>query len=175
MMLVSFLPSLFYLIGRSAMFSAYYGGYYGRRRNGGGAFLIGAVCMLAYFVLMLFTLGLSRLREYYADRHSASIVEEGPRKLSEGLAKIVTKTGRMKIRRKREAFAFNSFKTLFISDPDTAESDVAQIAEHDLATSDQALVQKLMSRKVTASTRIMEIFSTHPNITKRLMALQELS
>lgn len=177
MMLVSFLPSLFYLIGRSAMFSAYYGGYYGRgRREGGGAaLLIGMTSMLVYFVLLLFTLSLSRLREYYADRHSASIVEDGPRKLSEGLAKIASKTGRMRMRRQREAFTLNSFKTLFISDPDRAESDATQIAEHALATSDQALVQRLLSRRVTTADRIMELFSTHPNITKRLRALQELS
>jgi len=80
----------------------------------------------------------------------------------------------MKIRRQREAFTFNSFKTLFISDPDSAESDATQIAENALATSDQALVQRLLSRKVTTAGRIMEIFSTHPNVTKRLRALQEL-
>ena len=172
MMLVSFLPSLFYLIGRSAMFSAYYGR--GRREGEGATVLIGMASMVMYFVLTLFTLGLSRLREYYADRHSVSIVEDGSRKLSEGLAKIVTKTGKMKIRRRREAFKFNSFKTLFISDPDSAETDAAQIAEHALATSDQALVDRLLSRKATTAGRIMEIFSTHPNVTKRLRALQEL-
>ena len=175
MMLVSFLPSLFYLIGRSAMFSTYYGGYGSDRRDGGTSLLIGTASMLMYFVLTLFTLGLSRLREYYADRHSISIVEDGSRKLSEGLAKIVSKTGRMKIRRQREAFTFNSFKTLFISDPDMAEKDAIQIAERGLATSDQGLVERLLSRKVTTGSRMMEIFSTHPNITKRLRALQELS
>ena len=130
--------------------------------------------MLVYFVLLLFTLGLSRLREYYADRHSASIIEDGPRKLSEGLAKIVSKTGRMRTRRQREAFTFNSFKTLFISDPDRAESDALQIAEHALATSDQALVQTLVKKRITSSDRVMELFSTHPNITKRLKTLQAL-
>jgi Zn-dependent protease with chaperone function len=43
-----------------------------------------------------------------------------------------------------------------------------------LATSDQALVQKLLRRKVTTAGWIMEIFSIHPNITKRLRALQDL-
>lgn len=172
MMLVSFRPSLFYLIRRSPMFSAYYGR---SRRQGGGAALIGMACMLMYFVLTPFTLGLSRLREYYADRHSVSIVKNGLRNLSEGLARIASKTGRMKTRRRKKAFRSNSFKTLFISDPDMAEKDIAQIAEHSLVTSDQALVQKLLSRKVTTASKIMEIFSTHPNITKRFRALQQLS
>ena len=168
MMLVSLLPSLFYLIGRSAMFSAY---YRSDRRNGGA--FIGGLSMLIYFVLTLFTLRLSRLREYYADRHSVSIVENGSRKLSEGLAKIVFKTGRMKGSTK--TLTLNSFKSLFISDPDMADKDATQIAEHGLAASDQGLVERLLSRKVTTGSRMMEVFSTHPNITKRLRALQNLS
>lgn len=174
MMLVSFLPALFYIIGQSIMLSAYYGG---RRERGGGsgaAILIGMVCMLMYFVLTLFTLGLSRLREYYADRHSASVVEEGPRKLSEGLAKIVSKTGRMKVSRQRQAFAFSGFKNLFISDPDRAEGDSAQIAQFAPMLSDQALVQDLLRRRLTTRDRLIEVFSSHPNITKRLRALQTL-
>jgi len=129
--------------------------------------------MLIYFVLLLFTLGLSRLREYYADRHSASIIEDGPRKLSEGLAKIVWKTRKMKTLRRKETFTSNSFKTLFISDPDRAESDAVRIAKS-LTVSDQALVRTLTKKRVTSSDRVMEVFSTHPNITKRLEALQAL-
>jgi len=177
MMLVSFLPSLVYLIGRSALYSAYFGGYYGRDRRGGGsglAILIGMASMAVYLVLLLFALGLSRLREYYADRHSASIVEDGPRKLSEGLAKIVSKTRRMKTHHQKEDFTFNSFKTLFISDPDRAERDATEIAHYTSTPSDQGLVERLLKRKVTTADRIMEIFSTHPNITKRLAALQAL-
>ena len=174
MMLVSFLPALFYIIGQSIMFSAYYGGRRGREGGTGAAILIGMVCMLMYFVLTLFTLGLSRLREYYADRHSASVVEEGPRKLSEGLAKIVSKTGRMKASRQKEAFAFSGFKSLFISDPDHAEVDETQIAHFAPRLSDQALVEDLLRRRVTAGDRLMELFSSHPNVTKRLRALQTL-
>ncbi len=128
----------------------------------------------AYWVLLLFTLGLSRLREYYADRHSASIVDDGPRKLSVGLAKIVSKTGRMKSSRRREAFSFSSFKALFISDPDKAERDTVEIAKYTASLSDQALVERLLKKRVRRVDRIMELLSTHPNLTKRLKALQVL-
>jgi len=130
--------------------------------------------MVVYFVLTLFILGLSRLREYYADSHSASMVEDGPRKLSEGLAKIVSKTGRMRIGRQQEAFALNGFKSLFISDPDTAEADSAQIAHYAPEFSDEALVERLLRKQVTGADRLLEVLSTHPNITKRLRALREL-
>ncbi len=174
MMMVSFLPSLFYILGRWAMLSAYYGGGRDRREGGGGALLIGMVSIFVYFILQVFILGLSRLREYYADSHSASIVEEGPRKLSEGLAKIVTRTGRMYTSRQQGAFALNGFKSLFISDPDRAREDSAQIAQYAPALSDREMVERLLSRRVTSGERFLEILSTHPNITKRLKALLAL-
>ncbi len=174
MMLVSFLPALFAIIGRSAMLSAFYGRRSERDGGSSAALLIGVVSMLVYFVLTLFTLGLSRLREYYADRHSASVVDGGHRKLSVGLAKIVSKTGGMKARRQPEALAFNGFKSLFIADPDRAEVDSAQIAQYAPELSDQTLVEDLLSKKLTFADRLSELLSTHPNVTKRLRALQAL-
>jgi len=172
MMFVSILPAIFYFIGYSMLLSSMF-----RRRDergGGGAAIIGIASIFLYWILTMFTLYLSRLREYFADRHSASIVEEGPRKLSEGLAKIVNSTSRMK-RGRRDASSFNSFKALFISDPDRAESDMASIAQVGAPTTDQKLVEDVLRRKVTSFDRVMELFSTHPNIVKRLKALQELA
>jgi len=167
MMVASFLPSLCYIIARSALLSSLYGGR--REGDSSAAILIGVIGMLAYWVLTLFSLGLSRLREYYADSHSTTIVNDGARKLSEGLAKIVSQTNNMKMRRQREAVAFNGFKALFITDPDKAKSDAAQIA---YSTSDQELVNRVMAKRLTGVDRLMELFSTHPNIIKRLKALQ---
>jgi len=168
MMFVSILPAIFYWIYISTILSGY-----SRRERNSGAVAIAIASIAIYYVLTVFTLYLSRIREYFADRHSASIVEEGPRKLSEGLAKIVHSTGRMK-RGRRDASSFNSLKALFISDPDRAESDMASIAQVGVRT-DQALVEEILRRKVTTFDRVMELFSTHPNIVKRLKALQELA
>lgn len=168
MMIISFLPSLFYLIGRSVMFTA----YYGERRRDSGSYIVGTVSMLVYFILMLFTLSLSRLREYYADSHSISIIDDGPRKLSEGLAKIVLKTRNMRSSSFKEGFTFNSFKSLFISDPDRAEIDSAEILQYKPRSSDRELVGGILERRVTSADAILELFSTHPNITKRLRAIQ---
>lgn len=173
MMFVSVLPAIFYYIGYSLMLSGMYGG----RRRGEGGGLVGLVAILSilvYFILHLFTLNLSRVREYYADRHSASIVEDGPRKLSEGLAKIVRSTKRVNRRYKR-ARGLNAFKALFISDPDQAEADVQAMARTGVVLSDRELVEGVLRRKVTTTDRIVELFSGHPNIVKRLRALQELA
>lgn len=173
MMFVSLLPAIFYFIGYSMILSSMF-----RRRDergsSGAAIVIGMASMLAYWILYIFTLYLSRLREYYADRHSANIVEEGPRKLSEGLAKIAHSSRRMR-RTRRGTSNFSSFKSLFISDPDHAELDTAAITQARAFTADRKLVEGVLRRKVTTLDRIAEVLSSHPNIVKRLRALQELA
>jgi heat shock protein HtpX len=138
--------------------------------------MIGIVFMAFSFIMNLFILNLSRLREYYADRHSASIVDNGSQKLSTGLAKIVNATknmGRMD-RTRQQARNLNGFKALFITDPDRANVDSAELSMMSVADS-QKLVQEILSKKLTSGDRVLEILSTHPNIVKRLKALQELA
>lgn len=173
MMFVSILPAIFYFIGYSMLLSS----MFGRRdsRDSGGAAIIGIASIALYWILTLFTLYLSRIREYFADRHSASIVEDGSRKLSEGLAKIVNSTNNMKRTRRDRSGGSNSFKALFISDPDRAELDAAALSQVGRGIGDERLVEEVLNKKITTFDKIMEVFSTHPNIVKRLKALQELS
>jgi len=176
MMFASVLPAIFYFIGYSLMLSGMFGGY-GGRRNAGGAVLIGFACMAIYWVLTLFVLGLSRQREYYADRRSVMNVEDGGRKLSEALAKIVASSSKMRLHRQRQEIGMgrlDCFKTLFIEDPDRAAKDEVEISRARAYRTDQQLVNEILSRKVTLSDKLVELFSTHPSIVKRLRALQKL-
>jgi heat shock protein HtpX len=169
MMFVSLLPALLTYIGYSLMLSSMY-----RQKEGGGeSALLGIGFMAFSWILNMFILYLSRLREYYADRHSVLVVDDGSRKLSTGLAKIVNTTRDMKKGRK-DARQLSSFKALFIADPDRAGADSMAISTMATA-SDQKLVQEILSQKLTTLDRITEILSTHPNIIKRLRALQEAS
>ncbi|MCW4016016.1 MAG: zinc metalloprotease HtpX [Candidatus Bathyarchaeota archaeon] len=175
MMFVSILPAIFYYIGYSFLLSS----MYNRRdsRDNGGTAIIGIASLALYFILTLFTLYLSRIREYYADRHSASIVDDGARKLSEGLAKIVNSTNNMKNARRNKrdtGSGSNSFKALFISDPDRSETDAAALRYLGSGMGDRKLVEEVLRKKITTFDKIMEVFSTHPNIVKRLRALQQL-
>ena len=173
MMFVSLLPAIAYYIGFSLMLSGMFGG---NQKNQGSGAAMGVVFMAFSWIMNLFILNLSRLREYYADRHSASIVDGGSQKLSTGLAKIVNATknmGRMG-RTRQQTKNLNAFKALFITDPDRANVDSAELSTMSVAGS-QELVQEILSKKLTTADRILEIFSTHPNIVKRLKALQELA
>ncbi|MCW4022004.1 MAG: zinc metalloprotease HtpX [Candidatus Bathyarchaeota archaeon] len=173
MMFVSILPAIFYYIGYSMLLSSMYNR---RDRDNGGAAIIGLVSILLYWVLTLFTLYLSRIREYYADRHSVSIVDDGANKLSEGLAKIVNSTSNLRNRRQqtKSAGGSSSFKALFISDPDRSEVDAAELRYLGGSMGDRKLVEEVLRRKISTFDKIMEVFSTHPNIVKRLRALQQL-
>ncbi len=173
MMFASVLPAVFYYIGSSFMFSSLYGG--NRRDNGGGAVLIGIAAMALYWILSLMVLGLSRLREYYADQHTVENVDDGSRKLSEALAKIASSDARtLSTTGSGKSGGISSFKSLFIADPDTAKSDAGTVSRYGKRFNDQELVNQMISRKITGFDRFMEIFSTHPNMVKRLRALQRL-
>ena len=169
MMFVSLLPSLFYLLARYSLYSSYYSGWSREgERRGGALALVSTISMLAYFILLIFTLSLSRLREYYADQYSVATTEDGARKLSEALAKI--SKGTLRTMRQARTPAFSGFKTLFVTDPDRAAQDAASVSPY--TRSDEELVRGIVGRRLTNFDRLMEIFSTHPNIVKRIRALR---
>ena len=173
MMVVSFLPALFYYIGWSMMWSGMLGGDRKNEGGGGNNALIGIAFMAFSWILTLFTLYLSRLREYYADRHSAAIVENGAEKLSTGLVTIVEESKRSTKPNKQQNKNNTAYKALFISDPDRASFDSEELHKNNAANKYDLLRQKL-SEKPTSTDSLVEILSTHPNIIKRLRALQEL-
>ncbi len=172
MMVVSFLPALFYYIGYTLMLSGLFGGGGNRKGNSSGeGALIGIAFMAFSWILTLFTLYLSRLREYYADRHSAAIVEDGAHKLSTGLVTIVEESKHTYRGNRRQQPNNNAFKALFIADPDRA-GDSAQFHS---ARNKEDLLRETLAREPSSGDNFIELLSTHPNIIKRLRALQEIS
>ncbi len=170
MLAVSFLPAIFYYLGWSLMWS---GMGNDRKGDSGNAAAFGIILMVFSQILTLFTLHVSRLREYYADRHSATIVENGADNLSTGLAKIIHLSARTPKPKQQQTPTASAFKALFIADPERAKEDSATL--HDMQFGDsRKLVEEQLNKKVTFADKLLEALSTHPNITKRLQALQEL-
>ena len=153
MMAASFLPSLFYLVARSMMFSG--------DRDRKGLRLAGVASLLVYFALTLANLSLSRTREYFADRHSATIIPGGAKKLGEALAKISQATWRTQ-RIAPQPVNAGSFKALFISDPDRAAQDLKEIHEMRFGAPDSQLVDQIAMRRVTGVESFMEIKKKQP-------------
>ena len=150
------------------------GAFGGGAKKGGNNALLGLAFMAFSWVLTLFTLQLSRLREYYADKHSVSIVENGAEKLSTGLVTIVEESHRSGKQNRQQQKNNTAFKALFIADPDRVNADSAEIHANHLADK-RDLLNKTLAQKPTHKDNFVEIFSTHPNIIKRLRALQEIS
>lgn len=152
MMIATALPSVFMQIGRWVMVSSMYShGGRDRENSSGAALLIGSLLMVIGWLLYLLALRLSRLREFYADAHSAMTVERGAEKLQRALVRIVKSTD------PRRGEQLVAAKALMIADP-TASYEI----------------REYMEREPSLLERIENLFSTHPRIEERLRRLEEL-
>ncbi len=155
MMVATALPAIFLQIGRWFIWGSMFG--YGSSRdrdNAGSLYLLGVALTVIGWLLYLLALRLSRLREFYADAHSALTVEGGAEKLQRALVKIAKNTD------PKLGAQLASAKALMITDPTQRELD------EDL--------RAIMEREEGFFERIMSLFSTHPRLKDRLMKLEEL-
>ena len=114
MMMVGLLPAIIYYLGYTLYWSGLFGGMGDRGNNNALALLIGLVLIAVSFIFNLFVFYISRLREYYADSHSAAVVPDGARKLQRALARILAVSGRVP---KRSSKGASALKMFLISDP----------------------------------------------------------
>jgi len=160
MMMVGLLPAVVYYLGYTLYMSGIFGGGGGGRNGNGGLLLLVGLALIALsFLFNLFVFYVSRLREYYADSHSASVVPDGARKLQRALARILAASGRVP---RREARSASALKMFLISDPDQSVSWHGDIDE---------LVEALKEERPSLWE---ELFSTHPHPAKRLRFLDSL-
>ncbi len=154
MMAVSIIPAIIYYLGYTLFVSGALGG----RREGGGGYapLIGILMMVFSFIFNLFIFYMSRLREYYADYFAAKVVREGARKLQRALVRIMMLSGRI---RREEITHLEQFKAFFIADPEVSIQAYGEI---------DSIVERVKRMKTS---RVAELFSTHPDPAKRLRAL----
>lgn len=168
MTLLSVVPLICYWIFISTLFSD-------GDRDGGTA-LIGIGALVAYFLGNLLVLFVSRVREYYADEGSVELGNH-PSHLASALYKLVYGSARVN---KDELKKVEGVKAFFVNDISDARNEIDNLRSMDMdrdgSISESELAQiKYTKTKVKTADKIMEIFSTHPNMVKRIKRLSELS
>ena len=176
--LLSVIPLILYWLAWSMMWGGMFGG---RRQAGGYAALIGLGAMLLYFLTNLLVLYGSRIREYYADERSVKLGNP-PQHLATALYKLVYSSARLKrdLRAQEELKRVEGIKAFFLNDVSRASNEIKELREIDRdfsGTIDQAELLSLRSQKVKPSSaeKLMEIFTTHPNMLKRIKRLSTLA
>lgn len=176
MTIVSAVPIIAYMIGRTFLNFRYFGG--SRDRRGGG--LIAAIVLTAitawvvYFISQLLVMWLSRSREYYADAYSA-YATQSPSALASALSKIAYGLSISH----DETSGLRSF---YIGDPTTARREISDIMankdEYDLDKNgvlDEHELELAMQKQASSTwTKVNELFSTHPTMFKRIILLKNI-
>ncbi|MBM3156960.1 MAG: peptidase [Chloroflexi bacterium] len=145
-------------------------------RSGSYAALIGIGAFLLYFITNLLVLYASRIREYYADLGSVR-VGNAPHNLATALYKLVYGNARMPKEALKQA---EGLKAFFVNDPSRAWNEIKELRQIDLdmsGTIDSSELMALRTKdiRVNSADKLMEIFSTHPNMLKRIKHLSSLT
>ncbi len=166
---LSVVPMICYWI----YFSFFWSGVFGRRRDGGGTLAIAAIAFVVYFISNLLVLYASRIREYYADMGGAELTGQ-PHQLASALYKLTYGSARIS---KDDLRSLNNMRAFFATDPASAVKDTNDLMEADLNRDgklDAYEVQEFArNAHVGRFDRIMETFSTHPNMVNRIKRLAE--
>ncbi len=172
---LSVLPLICYFVAIGLMWT---GGGRSRGGQGGGNPLpfIGLGMLVLYFVTNLLVLYGSRIREYYADRGSVTLGNR-PRHMATALYKLSYGNARVD---KEQYKRVEGVKAFFVNDPSRALREVKELKEIDTdmsGTIDTSELEALRGKAVRPSmgSRLMEIFSTHPNMLKRIKHLSTLT
>ena len=172
--LISVIPLIMYWIAWTTMWRGAFGG---RQGSGSYAALVGLGAFLLYFITNLLVLYGSRIREYYADLGSVQ-VGSMPHHLATALYKLVYGNARM--RNSEELRRVEGVKAFFVNDPSRSYYEIKELAQVDLDMSgtidyDELMALRQKDVKLSKSQKLMEIFTTHPNMLKRIKHLSTLA
>ncbi|MEB3851511.1 MAG: zinc metalloprotease HtpX [Desulfurococcales archaeon] len=163
---LSLIPLAIYYLGRSLIFAGLAGGGGRREREDAGPLLLvalGAALVAAGVLFRFMVAHFNRLREYYADAHSA-LVTGSPRALQRALARIhLALTGNPRLASELAAGGLAS--QLFIVAP---LIEVSGGFFYDIDSAVEAL-------KRQEASPLEEVFATHPPVPKRLRFLDNLA
>lgn len=168
--LLSVIPMILYRIAWQFLF------FGGRRdeRNQSSAAVVGLIAFAFYFITNLLVLYASRIREYFADKGSVDL-GNNPANLASALYKLVYGSARIP---KEELKSAEGMKAFFVNDPSRALNELKDLRGLDLDKSgtisaDELEVLSTKTIRLGFGDRLLEVFSTHPNMLKRIKHLSE--
>ncbi|MFX1570256.1 MAG: zinc metalloprotease HtpX [Promethearchaeota archaeon] len=178
MTIVFAIPLLLLTVARWAYYASYFSR--GSRSDSDEAgylrlalIAIAVLSYISYYLSYLISLIISRIREYYADEHSAEVLED-PNALATGLVKIaygLLVDGNLEERKKSRVRALRG---LGIFDPGTAKG-LGIISVGTTQSLSMEAIQKAAAWDLyNPWAKYYQIFSTHPLPAKRIMRLNML-
>ncbi|WEU40045.1 MAG: M48 family metalloprotease [Candidatus Odinarchaeum yellowstonii] len=184
MTLASGVPLLALLVLRGGLYTAYGIGRTSRSssRSDGTALMVVILIIVAiasaiFFLSLLAVRGLSRLREHYADVHSA-ISTGDPHSMQSALAKITWGLSIAPPSNRGEAM-----RNLYIADASQAKLEVAYVREHKeefdldkdgVLDEQELLIAMEKEAKKTRLSGLSAKFATHPPTYKRILLLKKI-
>ncbi|MGV9173633.1 MAG: zinc metalloprotease HtpX [Promethearchaeia archaeon] len=180
MTIVFAIPLILLTIARWAYYASIFSGARRSSREGGAYFrlvliAVAVLSYVAYYIGYLISLFISRIREYYADEHSADLLGD-PNALSTGLVKIaygLVREGSVKDQQKSKVRALRG---LGIFDPSKAQGLAA------ISTTTFRSKEKYSKEAIDAAAawdlfnpwaKYYQLYSTHPLPAKRILRLNE--
>lgn len=174
---LSVIPLILYWVGLNLI----WGGRGSRREGAGYAVLIGLGAMVAYFITNLLVLAASRIREYYADERSVKL-GNSPHHLASALYKLVYSSARYRktAQGEEELHRVEGLRAFFLNDVGRAYEEIRDLNAVDRDFSgtvdpNELLMLRQKKVKVSGAERLVELFSTHPNMLKRIKRLASLA
>lgn len=172
--LLSAVPMIIYWVAQNFM----WGGMLGdRRQRNSYGLLIGIGAFIVYFITNLLVLYGSRIREYYADAGSVRLGSR-PNQLATALYKLSQSTSR--VRSKEELKQVKGARAFFINDPSKSWFEVKELSQIDrsqkgVISFDDLIALRQKTVKMSFGQTLIELFTTHPNMMKRIKALAMLT
>lgn len=172
--LLSGVPLVMYWIAWSFMLRGAFGG---RGQGAGYAVLIGLGAFGLYFLTNLLVMWGSRMREYSADLGSVRLGNM-PHQLASALYKLVY--GNARLRRSEELKRVEGVRAFFLNDPSRAWYEIRELSQIDRDMSgtidyDELMELRQKTVRLKTSEKMMELFSSHPNMLKRIKHLSTIA
>jgi len=150
-------------------------------RDGNYTVLVGIGAFAMYFISNLLVLYGSRIREYYADEGSVKLGNP-PSQLATALYKLVYGSARLKNdpQAQYDLHRVQGLKAFFLNDVNSASREINELREIDHNNSGTISANELLNLRsrpvrLRGSDRMIELFTTHPNMLKRIKRLSTLA